>query len=141
MAVGEGPGNGRVTLAKRSGLVGRAGDGPFAGVGRLGRGWQAGRALGNHVGQTGRISHRRSRVVDLEQLPWLSVKVQVMVVSPWPNGPVLSGVPVMAPSQPSVAVGAVGRLAEHWAITSGRLVASATGAVVSWTLTSCHGCR
>ena len=47
----------------------------------------------------------------------------------------MSGVPVMAPSQLSVAVGAVGRFAEHWAVTSGKLGAFGTGAVVSFTMT------
>src|SRR5947207_13893468 len=60
-----------------------------------------------------------------------------MVSSPWPNGPVLSGTPVMSPaSQLSVAFGAVGRVAEHCPVTSGKLASFATGAVVSCTCTA-----
>src|SRR5439155_904818 len=69
-------------------------------------------------------------------LPWLSLKVQVIVWSPWPKGPVTSATPVIGPSQASVAVGAAGSVAEHWAITSGNEAASAAGAVVSCTLTN-----
>jgi len=49
---------------------------------------------------------------------------------------VTSATPVIGPSQASVAVGAAGRVAEHWAITSGNEAASAAGAVVSCTLTN-----
>ena len=41
----------------------------------------------------------------------------------------------MTPSQLSVAVGAGGRLAEHCPVTSGKLPAFGTGAVVSFTVT------
>src|SRR5439155_16334967 len=67
-------------------------------------------------------------------LALLSVEVQVIVSSPWPNGPVLSETPVMSPaSQLSVAFGAAGRVAEHWSVTSGKLASFATGGVVSST--------
>src|SRR5206468_6773447 len=62
-------------------------------------------------------------------LPWLSLKVQVIVWSPWPKGPATSATPVIGPSQASVAVGAAGRVAEHWAITSGSEAASAAGEI------------
>src|SRR5205814_9644212 len=67
------------------------------------------------------------------------MKVQVIVCSPWPKGPVTSATPVIGPSQASVAVGAAGRVAEHWAITSGSEAALATGAAVSWALTKWVG--
>src|SRR6266496_6696780 len=54
-------------------------------------------------------------------LPWLSANVQVIVKSPWPNGPDISGVQMMVPSQLSVAVGGAGKVAEHCSFTSGRL--------------------
>src|SRR5438093_13678303 len=51
-------------------------------------------------------------------LPWLSLKVQVIVWSPWPKEIGRASSRVIGPSQASVAGGAAGRVAEHWAITS-----------------------
>src|SRR6266545_3297635 len=65
------------------------------------------------------VSCTLTNCVWLLLLPWLSVKVHVIVWSPWPKGPVTSATPLIEPSQASVAVGAAGRVAEHWAITSG----------------------
>src|SRR5438093_12579569 len=67
-------------------------------------------------------------------LPWLSLKVQVIVWSPWPKGPVTSATPVIGPSQASVAVGAARSEERRGGIASGSEAALATGAVVSCTL-------
>jgi uncharacterized membrane protein YgdD (TMEM256/DUF423 family) len=69
-------------------------------------------------------------------LPSTSVKVQVIIVVPAVViGKVVVVVPVIAPSQLSVAVGAVGAETLHSAVKSAKLVASATGAVISSTIT------
>src|SRR5439155_19373390 len=69
-------------------------------------------------------------------LPWLSLKVHVIVWLPWPKGPVTSATPVIGPSQASVAVGAAGRRSEHRRVGTDCGAGLAADAVVSWTLSN-----
>ena len=66
----------------------------------------------------------------VEEFPLLSVKVQVTVVEAV-IGNVVKVVPVMVPLQLSVAVGGVILFTWHCSFTVGKVVRSATGAVVS----------
>src|SRR5207247_6371022 len=55
-------------------------------------------------------------------LPWLSLKVQVIVWSPWPKGPVTSARSEERRVGEAGAVGAGGRAAKRWARCWGRQV-------------------
>ena len=70
--------------------------------------------------------------------PFPSSYVQVTVVVPCVViGKVALCVPVKAPAQLSVAVGAVNEVTVHSAVTSDKVVTSATGTVTSSITTSC----
>src|SRR5439155_696697 len=128
VAVAEGPGDRVIALAEGPGDIGHAG--------RVAEHWTI--TSGNEAAlPTGAVVSCTLTNWDcVLLLPWLSLKVQVILCSPPLKGPVTSATPVIGPSQASVAVGAAGRVAEHWAITSGNEAALAAGAVVSCTLTN-----
>ena len=89
------------------------------------------------VGATGSVtSSITTFCVCMELFPFPSSKFQVTTVVPCAViGKVVVVVPVIVPSQLSVAVGAVIEATEHSAVTSAREPASGTGAVTSSTIT------
>jgi len=91
-----------------------------------------------------RTGHRRGGVMHMHGLRLAAVIAFAVGEGPGnrivtlAEGSGLSGTPVITPtSQLSVAVGAAGRVAEHWPVTSVKESALATGAVVSCTCTAC----
>src|SRR5260221_12526786 len=67
MAVGEGPGNGRVPRTEGSELVGRADDLTFARVGGGGSGRKVRRTLANHIRKTSGIRHWRGEILNCQR--------------------------------------------------------------------------